>query len=406
QQSLSRTRTCTNPSPANGGSTCPGSSTDNPSQSCNTTPCPACKTISLQSTKINFHFYKLKNYQHYFSETFFSSVDGAWATWTVASTGPCSQTCGGGQQSLSRTRTCTNPSPANGGSTCPGSSTDNPSQSCNTTPCPVDGAWATWTVASTGLCSQTCGGGQQSLSRTRTCTNPSPANGGSTCPGSSTDNPSQSCNTTPCPGRKTTPTHSHNLFIHAVDGGWSSWITSPEEPCSLSCGGGTKTRHEARTCTNPAPSNGGATCSGSPTRDTVVSCNTAVCPVTCPTSSGYIHDASVNVCYKISSITRNWNDARSYCQAEGGDLIALQTSAKETFIRQAIFDIIGTSDVDYFIGGQQTSTPGSWKWVDGTSISGFSMSDSTKMCLEIDKDILDDDVCNYVQRFVCEIALT
>ncbi|XP_067650561.1 coadhesin-like [Haliotis asinina] len=357
QQSLSRVRTCTNPSPAHGGSPCPGSSTDNPSQRCNTTPCP---------------------------------VDGAWATWAVASTGPCSVTCGGGKQSLSRVRTCTNPSPAHGGTSCPGSSTDNLSQSCNTTPCPVDGAWATWTVASTGPCSVTCGGGQQSLSRVRTCTNPSPAHGGSSCPGSSTDNLSQSCNTTPCP----------------VDGGWTGWTTSSEDPCSVSCGGGTKTRHEARSCTSPVPSNGGATCSGSPTRDTAVSCNTAVCPVTCPTNNGYIHETSVNVCYKITTVTLNWNDARSYCQGEGGDLIALQTSAKETFIRKAIFDIIGHSDVDYFIGGQQTSTLGSWKWVDGTSISGFSMSVSSKMCLEIDKDILDDDSCNNVQRFVCEIILT
>jgi hypothetical protein len=50
-----------------------------------------------------------------------------------------------------------------------------------------------------------------------------------------------------------------------VNGGWSSWGS-----CSASCGGGTQTR----TCTNPAPANGGAYCSGASTQ----SCNTQLCP--------------------------------------------------------------------------------------------------------------------------------
>lgn len=52
----------------------------------------------------------------------------------------------------------------------------------------------------------------------------------------------------------------------AIDGGWSPWTA-----CSVTCGGGTQTR----TCTNPAPSNGGATCSGSASQ----ACNTSSCIV-------------------------------------------------------------------------------------------------------------------------------
>ena len=58
----------------------------------------------------------------------------------------------------------------------------------------------------------------------------------------------------------------------AVDGGWSEfgdWTT-----CSVTCGGGTQTR--TRTCTNPAPANGGATCPGSNTN--TGGCNARDCP--------------------------------------------------------------------------------------------------------------------------------
>jgi len=52
---------------------------------------------------------------------------------------------------------------------------------------PVNGGWSLW-----GRCSATCGGGSQ----TRTCTDPSPANGGEDCVGASR----QECNTDDCEG--------------------------------------------------------------------------------------------------------------------------------------------------------------------------------------------------------------
>ena len=55
-------------------------------------------------------------------------------------------------------------------------------------------------------------------------------------------------------------------------GGWSAW--SAYSACNLSCGTGSKSR--TRSCTNPAPSNGGADCSGDSTE--TADCNTDPCP--------------------------------------------------------------------------------------------------------------------------------
>ena len=58
----------------------------------------------------------------------------------------------------------------------------------------VDGNWTSW--IEWGNCSVTCGDGAKT--RSRTCTDPSPANGGSDCVGSPSE--TDACSTSDCPG--------------------------------------------------------------------------------------------------------------------------------------------------------------------------------------------------------------
>ncbi|KAK3095360.1 hypothetical protein FSP39_013702 [Pinctada imbricata] len=205
-----RTRSCTSPAPQHGGADCVGDGYEK--QGCNAHSCP---------------------------------IDGALSKWS--SWGKCTVTCGGGSQI--RERSCTNPTPQYGGADCSGDRAEK--QTCNDHHCPIDGAFTDW--SSWGKCTVTCGGGSQI--RGRSCTNPAPQHGGADCTGDTAER--QKCNNHNCP----------------IDGAYSDWTTW--DTCSVTCGGGTQNRE--RSCTNPVPQHGGADCTGDSSQ--VQSCNKHSCPI-------------------------------------------------------------------------------------------------------------------------------
>ena len=118
---------------------------------------------------------------------------------------------------------------------------------------PVDGGWSDFST-----CSATCGGGIQ----TRTCTNPSPTNGGAICSGPT----SQSCNTEIC-----APTVTLSASPSVIDNGRSStliWSSTNADSCTsaggfetgnatsghVSTGALTSTQNYQVTCTGPGGS--------------------------------------------------------------------------------------------------------------------------------------------------------
>ncbi|KAL9957968.1 hypothetical protein ACROYT_G034928 [Oculina patagonica] len=113
----------------------------------------------------------------------------------------------------------------------------------------VNGSWSLWLPWQP--CSVTCGGGKRT--RTRTCNNPPPKWNGDDCPGMNVT--TESCNLDGC----------------KVNGSWSYWL--PWQPCSVTCGGGKRTR--VRTCTKPPPKWNGEDCPG--TNVVKESCNLHTC---------------------------------------------------------------------------------------------------------------------------------
>ena len=152
----------------------------------------------------------------------YTAVDGGWSDWSACSTSACAT-------SGTQTRTCTNPAPEHNGQEClklDGTRATSEERACAGNN-PVDGGWSNWSACSATACGA-------SGTQTRTCDNPAPGCGGSTCSGPS----SRSC-----------------TGSNPVDGGWSAWSSCSASACGAS---GTRTR----ACNDPAPACGGLDCTG------------------------------------------------------------------------------------------------------------------------------------------------
>ena len=213
-----RTRTCDKPRPLHGGRNCSRLGPSLEVLACNEFPCP---------------------------------IHGGYSQWSNFT--ECSVTCGGGKKT--RVRTCTEPTPQHAGRNCSYLGAADETRRCNTHFCPIHGGYSEWSGFTT--CTKSCGNG--TMTRNRSCDSPTPKHGGRDCSiiGPSIDN--DSCNTHPCP----------------IHGGYTQWSAFSE--CTLSCGGGVKTR--VRSCTSPTPQYGGRDCFHLGLSNDTRPCNTHYCPI-------------------------------------------------------------------------------------------------------------------------------
>lgn len=121
-------------------------------------------------------------------------VDGGWTSWSTKSA-----QCG---ITATQTRTCTNPTPTNGGKDCSLLDDGNNTQPYTNSPCPTDGGWSVL-----GSCPTEPG--SQASTLTSTCINPAPANGGKDCDGQA---PQFSCQAIPPTPLTCNPEASMDVF--------------------------------------------------------------------------------------------------------------------------------------------------------------------------------------------------
>ncbi|XP_046559707.1 SCO-spondin-like isoform X16 [Haliotis rubra] len=189
-------------------------------------------------------------------------VNGNWGEWTQWSGPPCSVTCGPtATRTITRSRSCNNPPPNNGGAFCPGQGTVNNELSCGPSICDsVTSTWNNWGQWIDPGCPRSCGAGDTRIAiRRRTC-NQQP--GQPFCSGSNEVSEIRVCELPLCP----------------VNGNWGEWTQWSGPPCSVTCGPtAIRTITRSRLCNNPPPSNGGASCPGQGTVTNELSCGPSIC---------------------------------------------------------------------------------------------------------------------------------
>lgn len=174
KQSRAWIRTCTNPSPAWGWSDC--------------------------------------SWNSYATQTRNCTVNGWWTSWNTWSWWSCNSSTW--TQNRTDTRSCSNPTPKNGWSSCSGSSTRVVSQNCR-----VNWGWTWYSYSSWWSCNTSTG--IKYRTGTRSCTNPSPKNGGSYCSGSSSYTDSATCPVTASCGSSNNSCSLWN-YSNTSDSGWYS----------------------------------------------------------------------------------------------------------------------------------------------------------------------------------------
>ncbi|XP_026103827.1 C-type lectin domain family 17, member A-like [Carassius auratus] len=70
--------------------------------------------------------------------------------------------------------------------------------------------------------------------------------------------------------------------------------------------------------------------------------------------------------YFISSKIKSWSESRRYCTEKGADLIIINNREEQDFVKKI------SADAKVWIGLTDSDVEGTWKWVDGSTLtSGF-----------------------------------
>ncbi|CAH1786089.1 unnamed protein product [Owenia fusiformis] len=134
----------------------------------------------------------------------------------------------------------------------------------------------------------------------------------------------------------------------------------------------------------------------------------------CPSS--YSYDSKSNSCYYIEKSTRlEWAKARTQCQSQGADLVAINNDNTKNFVEQTLsadqsykLYWVGLNDAD------QKSRCNPWEWRDGTRLNPMFIKwnqepnnfDGNEHCVTmLQNGVMNDGNCDRQEAYICRYDL-
>ena len=75
-------------------------------------------------------------------------------------------------------------------------------------------------------------------------------------------------------------------------------------------------------------------------------------------------------CYKLHTLSKDWENAKKSCQNFGAQLVKIETEEENQFIITTYFSYINFGR--YWIGLSDLGNEGKWKWTDGTGLTSYT----------------------------------
>ncbi|CAC5401165.1 HMCN [Mytilus coruscus] len=319
-----------------------------------------------------------------------NDIDGIEIRFSDWQWGSCSKTCGIGVQEGVRTSICQQKVH------CLDNETEILRRHCISEHCSaaslndIDGIEIRFSDWQWGSCSKTCGIGVQEGVRTSIC--------------------QQKVH---CLDNETEILRRHCISEHcSVDGKWSVWM---QEPCSVTCGVGSRLRH--RQCSNPHPQYGGKNCTGKSIEQ--LNCLQPTC---CPEDTlncdgGWMRRDDFGACYCFSGQTLSWNSAQAQCKKQAGSLADIYSENEAVWLSNSSRLHTGTS---VWIGGKRdryrykwftsdgkTKTMNYTRWAPGEP-KIYDPKYSHYICVNLwprHQYKWDDFVCSHKLNFICKTYL-
>ncbi|XP_039459183.1 CD209 antigen-like protein A [Oreochromis aureus] len=87
-------------------------------------------------------------------------------------------------------------------------------------------------------------------------------------------------------------------------------------------------------------------------------------------------------CYFFSTSKSSWNERSTECITKGGDLVKIDSSEEQSFLRIAIQQKLESYDNLFWIGLTDSAVEGRWLWVDGSPLNESQMIGLEKILVE------------------------